>query len=40
MRMKNQLHYTFLIDIFIVITLRDVLSNHLPKVIAKLYYDS
>ena len=33
MHMKNQVHYTFLIDVFIVITLRDVLSNRLLKVI-------
>ena len=33
MQMKNQSNYTFLIDFFIVITLRDVLSNHLLKVI-------
>ena len=33
MQMKNQFHYTFLIDFFILITLRDVLSNHILKVI-------
>ena len=33
MNMKNQSHYTFLIDVFIVITLRDVLSNRLLKVV-------
>ena len=31
--MKNQFHYTFLIDFFIVITLRGVLSNHLLKIV-------
>ena len=31
--MKNQFQYTFLIDVFIKITLRDVLSNRLLKVI-------
>ena len=30
---KKQSHYTFLIDVFIVITLRDVLNNRLLKVI-------
>ena len=33
MQMKNQFHYTFLIDFFILITLGDVLSNHILKVI-------
>ena len=33
MQMKNQFHYTFLIDVFIVITLRDVLSNRLLRFI-------
>ena len=33
MHMKNQFQYTFLIDVFIVITLTDVLSNRLLKVI-------
>ena len=32
MHMKNQFRYTFLIDVFIVITLWDVLSNRLLKV--------
>ena len=30
---KNQFHYNFLIGFFIAITPRDVLSNHLHKVI-------
>ena len=33
MQMKNQFHYTFLIDFFIVITLRDILSNLLKVII-------
>ena len=33
MHMKNQFHYTFLIDVFIVITLTDALSNRLLKVV-------
>ena len=33
MQMKNQFHYSLLIDFFIAITLREVLSNHLLKVI-------
>ena len=32
-QMKNQFHYSLLIDFFIAITLREVLSNHLLKVI-------
>ena len=31
--MKKSIHYIFLIDFFIVITLREVLSNRLLKVI-------
>ena len=33
MHMNIQFHYTLLINVFIVITLRNVLSNHLLKVI-------
>ena len=33
MHMKNQFYYTFLIDVFIVITLTDALSNRLLKVV-------
>ena len=41
MHMKNQFHYTFLIDVFIVITLRDVLSNRLLKaLLTTLHYGS
>ena len=33
MQMKNQFHYTFFIDFFKVITLRDAVSDHQPKFI-------
>ena len=39
--MKNQFRYTFLIDVFVVITLWDALSNRLLKaLLTTLYYDS